>query len=122
MLLVDQPDATRELVKVVLLRCAERVLLEEWDNHFEQIGTLSNDVPIQVFFMVVIAWIAQHLTDLEEVVQLLETRNAFRTLRHRELARHLISELAGCVSTSAGLPNDADGEAAFSVNKSRDPA
>ena len=76
-------------------------MLEEWDNHFEQIGTFSDDVPIQVFFVVVVAWIAQHLTDPEETMQFLETSNAFGTLSHRKLACHLVTNLADCIRTPA---------------------
>lgn len=122
MTLLEKPNTTRELVEVELLRCTERILLEEWDNHFEQVGTSSDNVPIQVFFMIVIAGISHHLTNLKEVTQFLETRDAFGTLRHHEFMRHLVTSFADCLSTTARLPNDADGEATFPVNKSRDPA
>ena len=65
--------------------------------------------------------ILQHLSHSEEVTKPMETVDARRALRHRELVSHLVS---GCIASSARpvwLPDEADREASFSVYKTDHP-
>ena len=72
--------------------------------------------------MIVVPLVLEHLTDTEELAELVEARNAARALRDDELMRDLPAGLVGAPSSSADLANEADREASFSVYKTNNPA
>ena len=59
--------------------------LKERNHRSEEVAALAHDVSIQVLPMVVIPPVDDHLTDTEEVTQLVEDGKALFALRHREL-------------------------------------
>ena len=64
----------------------------------------------------------QHLSKPKELTDFVQTGDAFSTLRDRELVRHLIAGLVAFSPFPVWLPDKADGEAAFSVYKTNNPA
>jgi hypothetical protein len=66
----DEFDTAGELLEVLLLRAAERMLLEEWNDRFEQVRSPSHDVPIQMLPMVVVPLVRDHLTNAKELTEL----------------------------------------------------
>ena len=120
--LSDQLKAASELLEVLLLRGAHRMLLKERNDAFQKIHAASHDESVQVFAVVVVAAIRHHHAHPEELPELVKTRNARRALCHGELVGHLVP---GSVAGSAGpvvLPDEADREATFSVYKTNYPA
>src|SRR2546428_6571927 len=86
----------------------ERMLLEEWNDRFQQLLTRADHVPIEVFAMVVVAVVNQHASDSKEHLQIAETLDAFGALGHREFMRHLIAGLVALSVGSIRLPDEAD--------------
>ena len=76
---------------------------------------------MQVLFVVVVPPVGEHLSHAEELAEIVKARETSRALRDRKFVRHLI---AGSVAFSAAaiwLPDEADGEASFSVYKTNNP-
>ena len=96
--------------------------LEEWNDRPQQLAPLSHDVAIQVLAVVVVSPIGDHLTHPEELSELVETRDALRALRHRELVSHLVAGPVAGSARATRLADEADREAAFSVYKTNNPA
>src|SRR5262245_29756071 len=96
--------------------------LEEWNNHFEQVITPANAKLQEILAMVVVAAVAIGATDTEELLEFLERRRARRRLRHHELMNHLVAGSVADSSRPIRLPNEADGEASFSIHETDDPA
>jgi hypothetical protein len=119
---IDEAHTSRELFEVGLLRGEHRVLLEERDDHRKQIASTSHDEPVEVLPVVVPPVVHDYLSDTEELAELVETRDAFRALRHRELMRHLPAGLVARSGRAAGLADESDREASFSVYKTNSPA
>ena len=118
----DELDASHELLEVVTLRCTQWMLLEERNDHFLQLTAPSHDITVQIFAMVVVPPIRDHLTDAEELTKLMEDTDALRALRHRELVSNLVTEPVADSTRPVLLPNKADGEAPFSVYEADHPA
>ncbi len=72
--------------------------------------------------MVVVPLVAKHLSNPEELADLVKTRQTARSLRHREFVCHLIPGSVASASRPVWLPDEPDGEAAFSVHKANHPA
>ena len=45
------------------------MLLEEWDHHFKEIATAMNGVQVHVLAVVVVPGVDVHLTDSEELTE-----------------------------------------------------
>src|SRR5205085_6147460 len=118
----NQLDTSRELLEVGALRGPQRVLPEEWNDHFQQLAALPHDVTIAVFFVVVVPLVGEYLTHLEERTDCVQAVDALRTLRDRELVSHLIAGLVATPPRPTGLSDETDREAAFSVYKTNNPA
>ena len=118
----DELDAATELLEVLLLRAPHRMLPEERDDRLQQIGSLADDVAVQMLAMVVIALVREDLTNFEELTQLVEAPDAGGTLRHRELMSHLEAGRIAFPARAAWLPHESDGEASFSVYETDHPA
>ena len=118
----DQLDTLRELLKVFLLRGVHRVSLEEWNYHFQQILPLSDNVTIQVLFVVIVPSVNQYLTHTEELIKFVQAGDAFRTLRDRELMSHLKAGSVAFTTSPIWLSDEPDGEASFPVYKTYNPA
>ena len=119
---VDHLDALRELLEVRLLRRMHRMRPEERDDRFDQIRPAPADISIQVLAVVVVPLVREYLTHPEEARQFLETRDALGALRNRELVSHLIAGSVAASAPSAGLADETDREATFSVYKTNNPA
>ena len=61
-----------------------------------------------MFFVVVLPGIHQDLTNPKEFAELVQTRNALRTLCHRKLMRHLETSSVALAICSLRLANEAD--------------
>ena len=72
--------------------------------------------------MVVVPSVNQYLTHSEELTKFVQARNAFRTLRDREFMSHLIAGSVAFTTSPVWLPDEADGEASFSVYETDHPA
>ncbi len=69
---LHHPDAPRELREVVPFGRGQRVPFEERDHDVEQIGTSSDDVPKQMFLVVVVPPVHDDLAHAKERVNPLE--------------------------------------------------
>jgi hypothetical protein len=98
------------------------MLLEEWNDHFLQLTATSHDISVQMLAMVVIPSIRNHLTDAEELTELMKHADALGALRDRELVSNLVTELVADSTRPVLLPNKADGEASLSVYEADHPA
>jgi hypothetical protein len=78
-------DAAGKRFEVSTLRSPEWMLLEEWNDHFQQLYSCSDRVAVQVLSVIVVAVVDQHASDPEKLLQVVETVDAFRALSHREL-------------------------------------
>ena len=105
---IDERYAPHELLEVALLRRSHRVCGEEWDDHVDQVVPSPNHEAIQVFPVVVVALVAKHLTDTEELLQLTEARHALRALRHRELMSYLVAGSVAAPASTAWLADKTD--------------
>src|SRR5436190_6821720 len=77
---------------------------------------------MQVFAVVVVPPVFDHLTDTKEITKLVQTRDAVRALRHDELMGDLPTSLVAASAPPACLANETDREATFSVYKTNNPA
>lgn len=118
----DQLDAAGELLEVLLLRGVHRMLPEEWKYHLQQILPLPHDETEQVFFVVVVSRVGEHLSNPKELTNLVQAADALGALRDREFVRHLIAGSVAFPTPPNGLPDEADGEASFPVYKTNNPA
>jgi len=104
----DELDTAGELLEVELFRAPHRMFAEERDDRLQQIRAASHDVALQVLMMVVVPPIHDHLTNTEELTQVVEAREALLSLRHRELVSNLETSLVADSARPAWLPNEAD--------------
>jgi hypothetical protein len=72
--------------------------------------------------MVVVSPVEKDPANPEEALELLEASAAPLTLNDHEPMRHLIAGRVACSAHPTRLPNEADGEASFSVYETDDPA
>ena len=63
------PQTLSKLQKIKILRSSHRILNKERDDRFVQILPFSNNIPIQMFLVVVISSIHQDLTYPKEVLK-----------------------------------------------------
>jgi hypothetical protein len=119
---VDKLNAPCKLLEVLLFRGVHRMRAEERDDDLEEIIPPPHDEAIQVFLVVVVPGIDQHLADTKECTEFVQTGDALRPLRYRELVRHLIAGFVAFSTFPIGLSNKADGEASFPVYKTKNPA
>ena len=87
----DQLDATRELLKVRLLRASQRELTEERNDRLHQLGSPSDEVLAEVLLVVVVTLVQEDPPDSEEVTKIFQTRDALHALRHHKPVKHLIA-------------------------------
>jgi hypothetical protein len=119
---LDHLEALRELLEVALLRRMHRMRAEERNDRRDQIRPPTHHVAIQVLTVVVVPLVRKYLTHPEEALELIQTGNALRALRDRELMSHLIAGSVAASVTSAALADETDREASFSVYKTNNPA
>lgn len=98
------------------------MLPEERDHRLQQLVAVAHDVPIQVLAVIVIPLVLQHLSDAEEVTELIETADALGALRHSELVSYLVTEPVADSPRPILLSDEADGEAPFTIYKADHPA
>ena len=115
-------NTLRELLEVSLLRGAQRKAFEERDDRLEEINSSSHDVSMHMFAMVVGSSIDDDLSNAEELFELAETVDAACALRHRELMRDLPAGSVANSRPAAGLADEPNREASFSVYKTNNPA
>jgi hypothetical protein len=72
--------------------------------------------------VIVIPLVLEHLTDPEELTELVEARRAARPLCNHELMRDLPAGSVSASTPAAILANESDREASFSVYKTNNPA
>ncbi len=117
----DQLEAAHELLEVSGFRGPERVLPEEWNDHFQQIASAMDRIQIHVLAVVVVPCVHVHTSDSEELTQLVEHADASRALHHDEVVIDLVAGSVALSVPSVRLPDEADGEAAFSVYETSNP-
>ena len=66
---LDQLNASREPLEVLLLRGVHRMLPEERNHDFQQILPSSHDVAMEMLFVIVVPGVDEDLTDSEELTQ-----------------------------------------------------
>ena len=98
------------------------MLSEEWDHHIQEIATTMDCVQVHVLAVVVVSCVRIHATDAEELTKLVQYLDASRALHHREVVTHLIAGSVAFSVPSIRLPDEADGEASFSVYETSDPS
>src|SRR6266850_3918571 len=98
------------------------MLPEEWNYHFQQIATTMDCVQVHVLAVVVVSCVHIHATDAEELTKLVEHIDAACALHHHEVVIDLIAGSVAFSVLSIRLPDEADGEASFSVYETSDPS
>ena len=114
-------DARSELLEVEPFGSPKGMLPEERNDPFEQILATTNAVAVQVFPVVVVPPVHIHLARSKELPQLVETRDATRTLRHDKVVGDLVSGDVAASARPAWLPDEPDREASFSVYETDHP-
>jgi len=97
------------------------VLLEKRNNRPKEITPFRNNELIQMLFVVVESTIAVDATYSKKLLHHVETLDAFGTLRHHKLMRHLETSFIAFAIWSLGLSHDVDRKASFTVNKTSYP-
>jgi len=97
------------------------VLLKKRNNRPKEITPFRNNELIQMLFVIVESTIAVDATYSEELLHHVETLDAFGTLRHHKLMRHLETGPVASSIFSMRLFDDVDRKASFTVNKSSNP-
>src|SRR5580704_3612045 len=105
---IDQLHALRELLEVALLGRMHRMSTKERNDHFDQIRPAPHHVAIQVLTVVVVPLVSEYLSHPEERHELMQARNALRTLRDGELMRHLIAGSVSAPTRPATLADKTD--------------
>jgi hypothetical protein len=118
----DDFHAPRELLEVQMRRSSQRMLSKERDDHVNQIVPPPDEVLEQVLLVVVMPLVLEDPTYSEEISDLLEAAGASSSLRHDEPVEHLIPGWVAAPPGPMWLPNEANGEASFSVYKTENPA
>ncbi len=118
---VDQLEAAHELVEVRRLRGPQWVLLEERNDHFQKVSATMNSVQVHVLAVVVVTSVHVHPSDPEELTNVVEHRDAASALDHREVVIDLVAGFVAFSMLSFRLPDEADGEATFSVYETSNP-
>ena len=96
--------------------------LKERNDRLDQIRPTPHRIAIQMLLVVVVPPVRKHASHAEEIDKLVETRDALRALRNRELVRHLIAGFVAFPDRSTRLSHETDGEATLSVYKANNPA
>ena len=115
-------DTSCELLEIHLLRAAHRMPAEERNHRLQQLGSLAHDVAKQVLAMVVAPPVRDYLADAEVLTQVVKALDALRPLRDHELVSDLTTEPVADPTRTIMLPDEADGEAPFSVYEAGHPA
>ena len=118
---LNHPHALYELQKIQMFRSSQWVLLEEGNNRPKKITPFRNNELIQMLFVIVESTIAVDATYSEELLHHVKTLNAFGTLRHYKLMRHLETGFVASSVFSMRLSDDMDRKASVTVNKSSNP-
>ena len=87
--LLHELENLDELLKVLALRCPQRMRLEERDDDLIEIDEPPDDVPVQRLAVVVPPWIDVDPPTSEVIAKGLERLNARRALDYHELRLHL---------------------------------
>ena len=95
---------------------------EERDDPLEQLIPRPHHVAVQRLLVVVVPAIHDHRPDPEEVDEVVETRDAGRALRDPEPMCDLPAGSVAASPPPAGLADEADREASFSVYETDHPS
>jgi hypothetical protein len=117
----DQANAASELHKIPLLRRSHRMLIEERDHRLDQVRPTLDHVVTKVLTVVVVTSVDIHAPDPEKPLEVFEAPDALHALRHDELVSDLVAGLVAFSVSPAWLPDEANGEASFSVYKTNNP-
>ena len=98
------------------------MLPEEWNDHFQQIASAMNCVQVHVLAVIVVPCVHIHAPDAEELTKSVQYVDASRALHHREVVIDLIAGSVAFSVLSIRLPDEADGEATFSVYETSNPS
>ena len=98
------------------------MLLEEWDDHIQKIATAMNCVQVHVLAVIVVSRVHVHAADAEELTKIVKHADASSALHHNEVVIDLIAGSVASSIPSIRLPDEADGEATFSVYETSDPS
>jgi hypothetical protein len=118
----DYVHAFCELLEVQSLRSPQRMSSKERNDHVGEIVPPADDVLKQVLLVIVVPLVLVDPTHSEEISDLLETAGASSSLRHDETVEHLVPGRVAAPLGPIRLPNEANGEATFSVYKTENPA
>jgi hypothetical protein len=120
-IIFDQLHASCEFLEVLLFRGVHWILAKKRDDHFHQVFPSSHDVTIQMFFVIVVPFVNQYLTNPKELTQLMQTRDTFRALGYNKLMSYLNAGSIAFTAFPIWLSVKADREASFSVYKTNNP-
>jgi hypothetical protein len=105
---LDDVQAPRESLEVILLSALEAIFPEERNDHFHEIPSTTHVVLNQMLTMVVVSPVHVQSADPEKALKLLEAGSTARTLRHDEPMEHLIADCVALSLRSTGLSNETD--------------
>jgi hypothetical protein len=86
----------------------QRVPPKERDDFQGKIVSLSNAVPVHMFFVVVVSPIDVDTANTKELQECVENLDALRALGHRKLMRHLEPSCIASSINSMRLSNEVD--------------
>jgi hypothetical protein len=95
--------------------------LEKRNNRPKEITPFRNNELIQMLFVVVESTVAIDSTYSEELLHHVETLDAFSSLRHHKLMRHLEPSSIAPAICALRLSHDVDRKASSTVNKTSNP-
>ena len=98
------------------------MILEEGNYHSEKVKPPLDSILQEILAVVVVPAVSIRATDPKELFEFHESGRATRTLGHGEPMNHLIAGSVAGSSHPIGLPDETDGEAAFSVYETNNPA
>ena len=124
------PRANNERVFVVDAANVQRVsrLLQRnrdtaaRDDRLQQIRALAHHVAVHRLAMVVMPTIRYDGAHPEELLEEVQTADALRPLRYRELVCYLVAGSVAAATFAVALSGESDRESSFSVYKTDNPA
>jgi hypothetical protein len=96
--------------------------MKNGDDRVDQVAPPTHHESIQALPVVVVTPIGDHASHTEEALELMQTPDALRALRHSELMSNLIAGLVALAIRPRRLPDESNGEATLSVYKTDNPA
>jgi hypothetical protein len=78
------------------------------DDHIHQISPPANDIPVQMFTVVVVPLVREYLADAKVLAEPVQSVDAALALRYGELMSDLVAGLVAASARSAWLADEAD--------------